>query len=300
MSILTKQEKLIIFHAGSLNKPFTEIEKQFSILFPHIQIIRESGGSNTLIQSIIKGKSADIMVSADFEIINKNLIPNFATYNICFAQNKIVLCYTEKSRYQQKINKHNWYKILLKPDVTWAHTNPDYDPCGYRSLMVMQLAEQFYSQPRLYSQLIQNPNRYIYPTSKELLNVLSNNTIDYIWEYQSVAKQNNFHYINFDDQINLSNFHYNSSYKNAIVTITNSSDKTSIQTGKAIIYGITAIKNSPHYQSAITFLEFLLSPQYGMKILQEQEQPILSPAFVTTKEEFQALPLSLKSLVTFI
>jgi tetratricopeptide (TPR) repeat protein len=39
-------------------------------------------------------------------------------------------------------------EILQKPDVVWGHSSPDLDPCGYRTLMVLQLAEKYYIQGR--------------------------------------------------------------------------------------------------------------------------------------------------------
>jgi molybdate/tungstate transport system substrate-binding protein len=75
-------------------------------------------------------------------------------WNIRFATNQLVLCYTDKSRFAKEINADNWRKILSRKGVIWGHSDPNLDPCGYRSLMVLQLAEKFYKQPGLYDRLI--------------------------------------------------------------------------------------------------------------------------------------------------
>ena len=48
------------------------------------------------------------MGSADFAVIDKNLIPEFAGWNIRFATNQLVLCYTDKSCYADQINLGNY------------------------------------------------------------------------------------------------------------------------------------------------------------------------------------------------
>jgi molybdate/tungstate transport system substrate-binding protein len=80
---------------------------------PDIDIQREAGGSTKMARMISElGKPADIMASADFKVIDKTLIPAKAQWNIRFATNQLVLCYTDKSRYADEINADNWYEIL--------------------------------------------------------------------------------------------------------------------------------------------------------------------------------------------
>jgi len=151
------KSKLTIFHAGSLTVPFAKIEKDFEAKYPDIDVLREAGGSTKMARMISEvGKPADIMASADYKVIDNNLIPKFATFNIRFATNQLVLCYTDQSKSADKVNKNNWYKILQKKGVEWGHSDPNLDPCGYRSLMVLQLAEKFYNINGLYQKIIDN------------------------------------------------------------------------------------------------------------------------------------------------
>ena len=108
------------------------------------------------------------MASADFKVVDKALIPKGADWNIRFASNQLVLCYTDQSRYAGEVNHSNWYEILGREDVGWGHSDPNLDPCGYRSLMVLQLAEKYYNTPSLYDRLIANrPQKNIRPKSVE-------------------------------------------------------------------------------------------------------------------------------------
>ena len=151
------QGKVIVFHAGSLTVPFVEMEKIFESKNPGTDILREAGGSTKMARMISElNKSADIMASADYAVIDKGLIPAKATWNIRFATNQLVLCYTDRSRFASDINAQNWYDILSREGVVWGHSDPNLDPCGYRSLMVLQLAEKYYNKPGLYNLLIAN------------------------------------------------------------------------------------------------------------------------------------------------
>ncbi|MCK5509655.1 MAG: substrate-binding domain-containing protein, partial [Desulfobacterales bacterium] len=86
VSIAAAKEKVIIFHAGSLTVPFARIEKLFEAKYPNIDVLRESGGSTKMARMISElHKPADIMAAADFKIIDKTLIPQYAVWNIRFA-----------------------------------------------------------------------------------------------------------------------------------------------------------------------------------------------------------------------
>ncbi len=202
--------------------PFAAIEKEFEARHPDVDVLREAGGSTKMARLISEvGKPADIMVSADYKVIDNNLIPAFADWNARFATNQLVLCYTDQSRYAGQTNADNWYEILQKNEVVWGHSDPNLDPCGYRSLMVLQLAEKFYGIEGLYDRILANrPQKNVRPKSVELVNLLKTGNMDYAWEYISVARQHGLKFIVLDDHINLSNYKYDAFYKQAQVKVT--------------------------------------------------------------------------------
>jgi molybdate/tungstate transport system substrate-binding protein len=244
-------------------------------------------------------KPADIMASADYAVIDKGLIPAKAQWNIRFATNQLVLCYTDRSRFADEINAQNWYDILAREGVVWGHSDPNLDPCGYRSLMVLQLAEKHYHKPGLYDRLIANrPKENIRPKSVELVSLLKTGNMDYAWEYLSVAVQHDLKYVVLPDEINLGNYRHDDLYKEAKVKVTGKKPGTWItRTGSSCTYGITLIKEAPNPQGALAFLEYVLSPGGGLKILKEMGQPPFIPCRVPTKEMRGILPPSLQKLV---
>ena len=292
--------KVIIFQAGSLTVPLAKMEKAFEAKHPGVDIVREAAGSRRCARKISDlKKPCDIMASADFTVINTMLIPEYANWNIRFATNRLVLCYTDKSRYANKINAGNWYKILTKKGVVWGHSDPNADPCGYRSLMVLQLAEKHYKKPGLYQNLINNrPKENIRPKSVELVALLQTGNMDYAWEYRSIAVQHGLKFVELPDQINLGNYKYDNFYKQAVVELTGKKPGTTIKkNGKSCTYGVTLIKDAPNREAAIAFLQYMLNPEGGLKILKEMGQPPFIPCRVSTAEMMAILPAGLQKLV---
>ncbi len=292
--------KVVIFHAGSLTVPMAEMEKQFEQLHPDIDVRREAGGSTHLARLISEvGKPADILVSADYRVID-NLIPDHAAWNIYFAANQMVLAYTGQSRYADLINADNWHEIVRKKDVSWGHSDPNLDPCGYRSLMVLQLAEKYYRKPGLYADVMANrPLKNVRPKSVELISLLQSGHLDYAWEYLSVAIQHGLKYVIMDDHINMGNYQYDSFYKQAGVRVSGSEPGTFIvRNGQSVTYGVTMIRQAANEPEALLFLRFLLASEKGLKILETMGQPPFVPARVPGREMFQTLPASLQDMVT--
>ena len=291
--------KLVIFHAGSLSVPFAAMEKAFEAKYPDVDVQRQAGGSTKLARMISEvGKKADIMASADYVVINKNLIPKFADWNVRFASNRMVLCYTDQSKLADTINKDNWYEVLTKKDVVWGHSDPNLDPCGYRACMVLQLAEKFYKIPGLEQRLVDNrPAKNIRPKSVELISLLQSGHMDYAWEYRSVAVQHGLKFVELDPHLNLGDYKFTPFYKQAVVKVTGKKPGTFIdRKGKSITYGITMLKNARNPEAAEAFLKYFFSPEGGLQILKEQGQPPFVPAR-TTAEGMKAIPASVKSLL---
>jgi molybdate/tungstate transport system substrate-binding protein len=292
--------KLVIFHAGSLSVPLKTIEKNFEQMHPDLDIQREPSGSQKAARKVSDlKKPCDIMASADYKVIDKLLIPHYADWNIRFATNQLVLCYTAGSKYAGEVNAENWYEILARKGVVWGHSDPNLDPCGYRSLMVLQLAEKHYKFAGLYDRLIANrPMQNVRPKSVELISLLQTGNMDYAWEYLSVAVQHKLKYVILPDQINLGNYKYDELYAGAVVRVTGKKPGTFMNIkGKSCTYGITLIKDAPNREAAVAFMAYMLDPNGGLKVLKEMGQPPFEPCRVPTAAMLGDLPANLKPLV---
>lgn len=291
-----KAKELIIFHAGSLSVPFKEIANNYQKENPDIKISLESAGSRQCARKITDlNRHCDIMVSADYKVIDNLLIPDYADWNIKFAGNEMAIVYHEKSRYSNIINSTNWYEILMKKDVIFGRSNPDFDPCGYRAVLTSKLAEDFYKQPGLASRLMEKDKNYIRPKEVDLIGLLETDVIDYLFLYRSVAEQHGLKYLRLPDSINLRNPDLNNFYAKATVEISGKKPGETIsKKGEAMIYGITIIESSPNKEESINFLRFILSAEKGMAVMEKCGQQSLVPYPTST---YNKIPEKLKQFV---
>lgn len=270
---------LVIYHAGSLTVPVHALADAFSRQHPEVRFETQAGGSRTMARKISElGQQADILMVADYTVIDHLLKPRYAAWNVRFATNAMVIAYTDRSSYADEINADNWYRILLRDGVVYGHSDPNADPCGYRTLMVWQLAEIYYHQPGLAQQLGDHcPPSQVRPKAVELLALLESGDMDYAFEYLSVAVQHHLRYVSLPPQINLSDPAQAAFYAQAQVQVSGTQPGTFItKRGAPIVYGATIPKNAAHPQLAAQFLAFVLGPE-GQAILEKLGQPPLRP-----------------------
>ncbi len=287
---------LMIFHAGSLSVPFKEMAAEFKKMYPEVDILMESAGSVASARKITDlNKPCDIIASADYAVIDKMLIPRFADWNIKFASNELCVVFTDKSRYWKEFTEKNWMNILLKSDVEFGRSDPNSDPCGYRTEMMLQLAEKHYKKPGLYTKITSEDQEYIRPKETDLLALLETQTVDYIFLYRSIAVQHHLKYLVLPDAINLKNPAFAAQYAMAKVAINGSKPgEKQTMTGEPMIYSFTIPRDAPNRQAAIAFAEFLLSKTKGQAIMARNGQPSVVPMTVANYEK---VPAQLKQFV---
>lgn len=288
---------LVIFHAGSLTVPVDELSKAFQKQYPNVTFETEAAGSRTTARKVSElGRQADLVMSADYTVIDNLLIPDFADWNVRFARNQMVIAYTDEAKFADEINSSNWYEVLPREGVVYGHSEPDADPCGYRTLMVWQLAEKHYGEPGLYEKLDGNcPPENIRPKSVELIALLESGDMDYAFEYRSVAVQHGLNFVELPEEINLSMVEHADFYSQAEVELSGSEPGETIMTqGKPIVYGVTMPSNAPSPELAVEFVKFLLGPE-GQAIMEGQGQPPIVPPVTTT---WDALPSELQGVVS--
>jgi molybdate/tungstate transport system substrate-binding protein len=288
--------KLIILHAGSLTVPVRELSKAFQAKHPDVTFETEAAGSRSTARKVSElGREADLVMSADYMVIDNLLIPDYADWNIRFARNTMVIAYTDRSRYAEEIDGSNWYDVLTREGVIYGHSEPDADPCGYRTLLVWQLAEKHYDEPGLYQKLDEHcPPGNVRPKETDLIALLQTGDMDYAFEYRSIAVQHNLHLLELPEEINLGMVQHAAFYSQAEVELSGSEPGETIMVqGKPIVYGVTVPKVAPSPDLAVEFVKFLLGPE-GQAIMGEQGQPPIVPPVAGRKDK---LPAALQVLV---
>lgn len=294
-----EEETLVIFHAGSLSVPLQQLELKFAEYAKKNLVVRvnfqdEASGSVKAVRKVTDlGKKADVVAVADYTLIPQLMVPNYTDFYVLFATNEIVIAFTENSKYADEITSDNWYEILARPGVTFGFSDPNQDPCGYRSVMVMKLADYYYGKPVFETLVEENTNIYyngsvivapkelqvrgdkvvIRPKETDLVGLVESGSLDYFFIYKSVAEQHGLKYITLPDEINLKDFSKADFYGKASIYL-GSTGK--VITAKPIVYGVTVPKDAPHRELAMEFLRFMLG-ENGRRVFQENHQDFIWP-----------------------
>jgi len=290
------KENIIIFHAGSLSVPFGEIEKAFEAKYPEYDVRREASGSRAAARKITDiNKPVDVMASADYKVIDNLMIPNHAKFNAQFATNEMAIAYTDKAKYADEITAENWTEIFLRDGVKVGHSDPNMDPCGYRSMLVTKLAESYYNTPGLFDKLFgygesyqtgeENKDKVIVrPKETDLLGLIEAGMYDYLYIYKSVAEQHHLNYLELPEEVSLKSAKFTEQYQKATFQINGKKPGEWItKKGGPMVYGITVPENnnSPvNKKGAALFVNYVLSEE-GQQIMEKNGQGVIAPAIIT-------------------
>lgn len=323
-----KTEMRVLF-AGSLILPFDDLERAFEEEHPNVDVLMEGHGSIQCIRHVTELEElADVVAVADYALIPLLMydadVPEtgkpYADWTMQFATNKLGLAYTADSAHADEINADNWYDVLSRPDVLFGLSDPRFDACGYRGMMLGQLATSYYDEPDLFYNLF--GDRFTRPVrvqesehvetvlipevlqpeedggltmrgaSVQLLGLLESGDIDYAFEYQSVSRQHNLNFLALPPEINLSDTAYEEKYKRVQVQLAFQRFATvnpEFQ-GKPIAYGLTIPSNAPHPDLATEFIQFLIGPE-GQQVMADNQHPMILPPVVDNEA---AIPEALK------
>jgi len=256
-------DTLLVYVAASLTRPIQPVLEAFSAR-TGIVVQRESGASLEHVRKITElHRIPDLLLLADVEVFPQLLVPKYSTWYAEFARNRMVVAYTKRSKHANEINRDNWTEVLRRGDVEVGRTDPDLAPVGYRTLIMLKLAERFYKKPGLAKSLISAASeRNIRPNAAELAALLAAGELDYIYDYQSVAESNGFSYIALPDEINLGDARRAREYSTASVRVRGPTRGSETEfKGEPILYGLSVPREAPHPDAAARFLAYLTSPE---------------------------------------
>ncbi len=241
----------------------------------------------------------------------------------------MVLCYCDGAPGSEAIEsgERTWYGVLRNDAVSYGHSDPDADPCGYRTLLVTQLAQKYYHDEAskfgltadpiadgLYDALIPGTEHgrgrtggtsearpggseeIVSKKSVDLIVALQTGDLDYAFEYRSVAVQHELDFIELDDHINLSKTGaelpgVEDFYNEASVEIIEDAGPPPTYEGikgAAIVYGITIPLHAQNKGLAAEFVEVLLSDS-GKEIMEVKNgQPFIEPVICDHPENLPA------------
>lgn len=299
--VYVEKSTLKILCAGSLKIPLQKVSSVFSRVYD-VDIYVEAHGSVDVVRYVVElKKKADIVAVADYRLIPMYMYPKYSRWYIAFATNEIVIAFTNKSRYYEEVlrDPSKIFEVLQRPDVKYGFSDPNRDPCGYRSVGVIALAALYFNNMSILQKLViekipgskleikdnevhvyipatytPRKNLVVRPKSVDLVALLEAGELDYAFEYRSVAIQRGLQFIELPPEINLGNPSKDQFYRRVVIHILYGTEDEKAIPMKSIVYGITVPVNAENRDLAIKFIEFLLSDK-SRKIFEECGHPFL-------------------------
>jgi molybdate/tungstate transport system substrate-binding protein len=273
---------LIVFNAGSLARPLRAALDSFAAR-ERVVLAQENAGSLETARKLTElGHVPDIIALADFNVFPELLMPAHVGWYATFARNRMVLAYTDRSRFANEISAESWHRVLLRPGVEVGRADPSLDPNGYRTLLVLQLAERHYAEPGLAGRLLERmPARNVRPKEADLVGLLQAGETDYIWSYESIAQAAGLRYVVLPSRIDLGSAADSAFYSAATVRVAGRTPRDSIEfRGEPIVYAFSIPRGAPHPDLAIRAAAFLLS-EHGRRVMRDARlEPLDAPAIV--------------------
>jgi molybdate/tungstate transport system substrate-binding protein len=239
------KDPITIFAAASLARPLAALTDSFQRRAA-VPSLAEFGGSMEQSRKITElARVPDVLILVDDDVVAA-LLPTHVEWYVRFATNKLVVAYTDKSQLAHTITADNWWQVLSRPDVRIGRADPTMAPVGRHALDLLKRVDGYYKRSRLGDTLLARASlRYIRPNATELAALLETAEVDFIVDYESVARQYGFKFVSLPDDL-----------------------------APPVLYGVAVPSLAAHPASAIEFVTYLLSED-GKRVLRDAQVQVL-------------------------
>jgi molybdate/tungstate transport system substrate-binding protein len=275
------RDTVVVYTAASLAAPVRAVLDSFTRRTGAV-IRQENGASIELARRITElHRVPDLVALADHEVFPELLVPGTTSWYTLFARNRMVVMYTDWSRGAAGLRPDDWYRVLLRPDVLVGRADPAIAPVGYRTLLVYRLAERYYHRPGLAARLAdRSPPRLQRGNATELAALLAAGELDYVIDYESLARANHFRWLALPPEVDLSDPLHEAEYARDSVRVATRGGDSATRSGAPIVYGASVPRDAPHRDAGVRALAFLLGPE-GQALLRAHDVDALrTPALV--------------------
>lgn len=230
---------ITIFAAASLARPLKALTDSLRSQ-QRIPSIVELGGSLDHARKLTDlGRAPDVILLADDDVM-ASLVPAHLGWYVRFATNRLAIAYGPRSQFRDSINADNWWRMLTKPGVRVGRADPAIAPAGKHALNLMSRVDGYYDRSGIDDSLRARAlQQYVRPNATELAALLETGEVDYIIDYESVARQYGFDFVSLPQDL-----------------------------APAILYGIGVPRLAKDSLGAIRFIAYVLSDE-GQRTLRD-------------------------------
>ncbi|MBC7793645.1 MAG: substrate-binding domain-containing protein [Clostridia bacterium] len=281
-----------VFAAASMGQVLDQLREPFKAICVDCDLRVEISGSRVGVAKIAdQHLPADLVITADADLIDDVLRPEHTAFNAAFAVNALVLAVSPDSSVHAELARGSkWQQVLLEPEVRIGHADPAQAPVGYRTLMALDLNDRVASDNlKTGAQIAARLDRkYMRDDVSKLTVALATNAVDVAFIYLSEAEQQSLQFVRLDPRIDFSDHTKNDVYATArYTTPALASYPARNIRGTAALYGLTVPKNAEHPDMGYALARLLLSPK-GREVAAKAHVTILSHPRVSGAS---ALPL---------
>jgi molybdate/tungstate transport system substrate-binding protein len=192
----------------------------------------------------------DLILLADDEVFPTHLAPNYTTWWVDFARNRMVVAYTDRSKAAGEINDANWHQVLTRKGIEVGRADPQLAPVGYRTLTLFALSALKYGDADLARRLVENaPPKNVRPNAAELAALLAAGQLDYIYDYESLARAQNFRFLVMPPEV----------------------------TGRPVTYALSIPTSASHKAAAERLIQELLSESGKARLRERHVDMMVAP-----------------------
>jgi len=278
-----QRKHLRVMAAVILKNSFSAIAKEFEEKYPDVEVLLETQPS-VVITRLAPLRNCDVLAVVDSRLIEKMLAPKKASWAVKFACTEMVLVYSGKSKYKDKISADNWYDIILQKDVKYGYSDPTLNPAGYFTLLCWKMAEDYYfknKNRKLYNELVNNcPKNNVIYDPPTLLSVLQTpGALDYAFVPRPHAEDLSLPYIKLPKEINCGYPPLEKHYNKYQIDVPNYRGGTETINGSYMDISITIPNEAVNKDISELFVKFVLSKKVE-KILSDSGFHIIKPPVI--------------------
>ena len=247
----------------------------------------KAAGSFVLAQQIAEGNPVSVFISVSKTAVQSQYLGNQSPgWAIGFAGDQLTVAYTnatsksESARAalsdHEKATKsnatHDWntfFSDLTSGSSKVGISDPNADPAGYRSWIVLEAAGNTYANDSAVftKRMLSNAGNVTGSSAANLIAPLQAGQIQFLFIYKSAAISHALNYLPLPDATNLGDQTRSSYYSTFTYTL-----KTGVQKGAPIVLYITVPKDSTDYIDAVQFTAYtvtnapILLKNYGLSV----------------------------------
>ena len=194
-----------VFAAASMGPTLEGLAPLFASQQPGFHLEVELSSSRTACGKVtVEGRAADLVVSADADLMRELMMPGATERLTRFAGNRLVVAAPRDSNVGKRLADEPWQHVVATPDLRIGFADPGQAPVGARTLAALRDNDALVTDESLRvgaTVAARLQKRFMRPDVAKLIAPLETRDVDAAFVYESEAKQYGLAYAALDPRI---------------------------------------------------------------------------------------------------